>query len=286
MYSWVKKGFDFYIRSSIHVAFAIYALLQVTCLTFQLPYSEPLNYTVFYGSILGYNFIKYGNLWRVSPKPFAKRPYLIISLISTLAMSYYFIKLDSKTMICIGVGAVLSLFYSIPFYKNKSLRQLSNLKIYIVALTWVISTAIVPFVHFDTSFTLIPFLHISIIFIWILCLMIPFEIRDYYDDPTHLNTLPQKYGLTKTKHIGISLVVLLLGFLVLFYNLEVYNLKTNDEVLFSFILPIKKTLLTQGLIYIITMLFIIFSKIEQSKYYSSFWVEALPILWWMLLVFV
>ncbi|MBT8325684.1 MAG: hypothetical protein KJO96_10325, partial [Winogradskyella sp.] len=29
----------------------------------------------------------------------------------------------------------------------------------------------------------------------------------------------------------------------------------------------------------ITALFILFSRKQQSKYYSAFWVEALPILW-------
>jgi hypothetical protein len=26
------------------------------------------------------------------------------------------------------------------------------------------------------------------------------------------------------------------------------------------------------------------SKMNQSKYYSSFWVESLPIIWWLLLL--
>jgi hypothetical protein len=35
---------------------------------------------------------------------------------------------------------------------------------------------------------------------------------------------------------------------------------------------------------VLTGLFVSFSKINQGKYYSSFWVEGLPILWLVLLL--
>ena len=36
---------------------------------------------------------------------------------------------------------------------------------------------------------------------------------------------------------------------------------------------------------LISMLFIVFSKENQGEYYSSFWVEGLPILWLVLMLF-
>jgi len=54
-----KLVFNFYINSSIHVALAVYALVRITESYFKLPYNENLDYFIFYGTITGYNFIKY-----------------------------------------------------------------------------------------------------------------------------------------------------------------------------------------------------------------------------------
>jgi hypothetical protein len=32
------------------------------------------------------------------------------------------------------------------------------------------------------------------------------------------------------------------------------------------------------------IIFLMRAKTDQSKYYSSFWVEALPIVWWLILL--
>jgi len=38
------------------------------------------------------------------------------------------------------------------------------------------------------------------------------------------------------------------------------------------------------IILFITLLFVIFSHKNQSKYYSAFWVEALPVVWLVILL--
>jgi hypothetical protein len=41
-----------------------------------------------------------------------------------------------------------------------------------------------------------------------------------------------------------------------------------------------------NLIMVITlMLFIAFANPNRSKYYTSFWVESVPIFWWLMIVF-
>jgi len=37
---------------------------------------------------------------------------------------------------------------------------------------------------------------------------------------------------------------------------------------------------------IITVTFIDFTELKRNKYYTSFWVESVPIFWWLLLVLV
>jgi hypothetical protein len=98
--------------------------------------------------------------------------------------------------------------------------------------------------------------------------MLPFEIRDLKFDMVELSTIPQKLGIKKTKCLGV--VILLICVLLEFLK---------DEIQVGHVLGML-------LISVITGLFVLFSRIEQSKYYSVFWVEAIPILWlFLLLVF-
>jgi hypothetical protein len=92
--------------------------------------------------------------------------------------------------------------------------------------------------------------------------MIPFEILDSKTDDDSMKTLPQRFGIFKTKLLGI---VLLLPFMMLEFFKE-------------------KMEITTFVIAIITALFIVFTTFKRDKYYTSFWLESVPILWWMVLV--
>src|SRR5690606_34927925 len=99
-------------------------------------------------------------------------------------------------------------------------------------------------------------------FVLVLLLMIPFEIRDLeYDDP-ELKTLPQRYGYVNTKIMG--------GF---------------GALLFFFLTFLKPEVsyldfIGKGAMFLAIFLVIYLTKKKQSRYFSSFWVEALPIFWW------
>ena len=99
-------------------------------------------------------------------------------------------------------------------------------------------------------------------YLFVLVATLPFEIRDLKMDDPHLSTWPQKWGIPKTKMLG---VILLLSFMVL----EGYFLTSEHTVITTFII-------------LILMAAVLISKGEQSKYFSSFWVEGIPILWLVL----
>jgi hypothetical protein len=111
----------------------------------------------------------------------------------------------------------------------------------------------------------VPFeLYISLIqrFFILTSLLIPFEIMDSKTDDRTLNTLPQLFGINSAKLFGILLVI---PFIVLEF------LKPDPSYL---VLPVG----------IITVLSIDFTEWKRNKYYTSFWVESVPILWWLLLL--
>ena len=98
-------------------------------------------------------------------------------------------------------------------------------------------------------------------FIFVLVLMVPFEIRDMAYDNLKLGTIPQRIGVKWTK--GIALLLLVLCFLLEFFKDE---LQSSRPVILTFLV-------------LLLVFFVLKSKKEQTKYYSSFWVEAIPIAW-------
>jgi hypothetical protein len=99
-------------------------------------------------------------------------------------------------------------------------------------------------------------------------LLLPFEIRDLQYDDLELKTLPQRYGVANTKIFGSFMVVLF--FFVTFLKDEIPLMDlVSKSILF---------LVLGGLMYI--------TKRNQSAYFSSFWVEAIPVGWYLILLIV
>nr|MBP6425186.1 hypothetical protein [Flavobacterium sp.] len=99
-------------------------------------------------------------------------------------------------------------------------------------------------------------------FLLLSSVMIPFEILDSTTDAVAMKTLPHLFGIQRTKQIGYVLVVLYC--VVSFHSL--------DCLYPCFIYALS------------SVVAIYFSTQERSWYYTSFWVESLPIVWWLVLL--
>ena len=267
----IQTLLDFYIKSSIHVALSVYALVRMTHFMFEIPYDVPMSFFAFFGTIVGYNFVKYDALARAKKRMMRKELKIIavFSFFSFLAVGFYFFKLELITQLVAVAVLMLTLLYTLPFFPNrKNARNWAGVKIYIVALCWVGVTLLLPLVnaHLDLG---IDFLIKCIQrFILVFNLILVFEIIDLANDDPHLKTVPQQIGVKKTKVLGLLL-------LLPFYFLEL--LKNNF---------IEKQLLVNLILVVLLALFLAFANEKRSKYYSVFWVESIPIIWWLLVVFV
>ncbi|OXA92094.1 UbiA prenyltransferase family protein [Flavobacterium hercynium] len=265
-----KHIFDFYLNSSIHVALSCYALVRITFHVFHIQDDEAMAMFVFFGTIVGYNFVKYDALVRVNKKPVGTQLKIIafLSLISLLLVGYYFFHLKRITQIVsVGIFAITAL-YTLPFFPNrKNARNWAGVKIYIVALCWVGATLVLPLINAEIPFTSDFFIKCIQRFVLVFVLILVFEILDLANDDPHLKTVPQTIGVKKTK---------LLGFLLLipFWFLEVFisSFNYHDAII--------------NLIMVIMLLFFIFfANQKRSRYYTSFWVESVPIFWWLMIAF-
>ena len=264
-----KNILDFYIESSLHVAFAVYALIRVTFFKLNIPFDEPVAYFGFYGTIVGYNFIKYDELARVKKIVLTPLFKIIIgiSAVSFIATCYFFFQLQLITKL-IGVFVLLiTILYTLPLFPKKdNMRNWSGVKIYLVAVAWVAVTVVLPVINADLDFSLLIILKCLQRFLFIFVLMLLFEIVDLQFDAIPLKTIPQRIGIKKAKNLGYILILL-------FLMLESFK---SDAILNQ----VNVTLLISLLLVIFTF----FINDKRNKYYTSFWVESIPIIWLVLLI--
>ncbi|GGG41788.1 hypothetical protein [Bizionia arctica] len=271
----LKQIFNFYIDSSIHVALAVMALSWITLLEFQVPYDGAVLYFIFFASVSGYNFVKYFGLARFHHRSLTSWLKLIqiFSLVCFLLMCYYAWQLELKTLIIILVFGVVTFLYAIPFLPNKiiydsqkNLRNISGLKVYIIALVWAGVTVVLPLINNNVHLNADVVITVIQRFVFVTVLMFPFEIRDLNYDSLKLATIPQQIGIKNTKIIGVLL-------LMLFFFLELFK----DEIS-------EYNLIILLVIILITLMFLIFTNRNQKIYYCSFWVEGIPIYWLLLML--
>lgn len=264
-----KNILNFYVNSSIHVALAVYSLVRITELYFDLPYNENLDYFIFYATITGYNFIKYAGVAKFYHRSLTKSMRLIqiFSFLSFCLLVYYGSNLSTTVLIYFIPFAVLTLVYVVPFLGGfqKNLRRVSYLKIFLVAFVWSGVTTVIPIIVGEYQYEV----NIILLFVqrmlFILVLILPFEIRDMKLDFKNLKTLPQKIGIEKTKKVGFVLLLFSLTIEFLITSSFAYR---NSYLVICFIL----------------LIFLMRSTQNQSKFYSSLWVESIPIFWWILIL--
>ena len=248
-----KNIFDFYIQSSLHIAFAIYALVRVTEISLQLLTNDNLSLTIFFGTIVGYNFLKYFESFQKGNFDIKKNRYLVgLTFLSVIATLFYFLQLNNSLQIYfVKIGLMVALY---PF-----LRKFGFWKLFLVSFCVTAITVYAPILNATTFFndekiTLLQR------FLIVISLMIPFEILDSETDAISLKTIPQRYGIFKTKLFGISLLV---PFVVLEFFKNTFEISTV-------------------VIALVSGLFIGFTNLKRDKYFTSFWVESVPILWLVL----
>jgi hypothetical protein len=263
-----KTIFNFYINASIHVALAVVSLYVFTCIEFELKINTEVLIFVFLSSITGYNFVKYAPVAKLHHRSLTQqiREIQIFSFVVFLGLVICLFYISLKVIvICMILGAI-TLLYAIPIGR-KNLREVSLLKVFVIAFIWATTTYILPFINDAFQWKDIPDI-ITFQFIermlWVVLLMIPFEIRDLRFDKKYLKTLVSTFGIKLVKINSIGLLLFLFIHKLLFTNLDFIGVYL--------------------LIYLSLALVILMAKPIQKPYYSSFFVEAFPIFWMILIL--
>tara|TARA_B100000767_G_scaffold275771_1_gene315365 strand:+ start:20563 stop:21366 length:804 start_codon:yes stop_codon:yes gene_type:complete len=254
----LKPYFEFYLKSSIHVALMVLCMYEISIIELQLSPKIELRIFVFSGTLFAYNFIKYNSLFLnkfKGSKP-ASKGVLILSCLSLISSGYFFIFLNSQEQVVVIIASFLFCLYIMPLYQKKiNLRNIEGLKIHIVALCWTLVSFILPLINSFDIFNLSIWIFILQRYLWIILAILPFEIFDSQTDSLKLGTIPQSLGVSKTKLLGVllGLIIILLSFL--------------NSLIFWF---------AYLLMVVLYVYFLCTTSIHQSSYRNLFWVEAVP----------
>lgn len=265
----IKSIFDFYLNSSIHVALAVTALVKITFLKFEILGGDTYVYFAFFGSIVAYNFVKYASISRLYHRRLTKSmtKIKVLTIISSIIFVYFGYQLSIDTIVFMLPFVLLTILYTVPVFPNKkNLRSVAGIKIFIIAVTWTGITVIVPILYAEGNLNFDMAIEVLQRFLFIVVVMLPFEIRDLQYDAKELETIPQKMGITRTKVFGS---IVLVAFLLL--------TAFRDELT-------STEILSTVFITIISLFFLWGTDKKQSEYFCSFWVESIPMIWLFLLV--
>lgn len=266
----LQRFFDFYLDASVHVGFAVLSLVHVTYLTFNISADHHLYWFLFFSSIACYNFIKYG----VEAKKYVlvanayQRGIQFLSLLCLAFTVYHAYFLSFNTYVGITALLLLTGIYALPVLPfSKNLRSWGGLKIFVVALVWSLATVVLPVLSNGFFFSWDLGVETFQRFLFVLVLMVPFEIRDLKYDGPELNTIPQRYGVTKTKIFGAFITP------VFFFTTFL-----KDNIVMA-------ELVAKGCIFLSLGILMFVTGRNQPKYFSSFWVESISIVYWPLMYF-
>jgi len=170
-----------------------------------------------------------------------------IALIATLYFTFLFIESVWELFI---ISGVISFFYvwKIPFLKGYNLRDVPGIKIYLIAVVWVLVCVLMPTILSDLiEVNWSTFLIALALFTFIVSITIPFDIRDIDLDEKSKKTIPQLIGVKWAVYLSIGLMIfsqILLQYLIsfnagiwIFIPIAIFILfqskKTQPELFFS-----------------------------------------------------
>lgn len=267
-----RNVFALYINSSLHVAAAVTGFVFITSIHLGIEVQPAFQLFIFSAAVVGYNSIRYGYL--LSETDFMKRFQRVgIRIITGVALFALAGSAFCLSPAVLGVTATLgciTLLYRFPFFDGTlNLRSIFGIKILIIAVTWTGVTVGLPVLsgYPPGEAGLVIMIEAIQRFLFVVVLILPFDIRDARTDGYKLGTVPQLFGIKKTRVMATFFLVL------------VVMLEWGKNLAFGISFPVLV------LISLITLGMVWRSVYRQTEYFASFWVEGIPIAWALILWF-
>jgi hypothetical protein len=271
MHRFLLKLFELYIKASLHVALAVTALALVTVYELGISADPFLLIFIFSSTVVSYNFTKYVYIFAAGADrsgAFLKRVGVVSALAFTV-MCLMLFRLPLDVILLAAVFGAITIAYAIPISEGRrNLRSIYGIKIAVIALVWAGVTVGLPVINHGPESVSVATLVMELFqrFLFVVVLILPFDIRDYRNDDSTLGTLPQLIGVRESKVLGMVLLI-------------------SCVILEGIINPVgSASFVIFGLMAAVTAVMVRRSMMIQSRYFASFWVEGIPVFWAILLI--
>lgn len=219
---------------------------------------------IFFSALSAYNFIKFFSAFWAPDFSLKLTPITLLTGFGFLSSLVLLFVMPLPVFWISLLGSLLVVGYAVPFRSNRfNWRSKKGWKQHLVVLSWLCLTVGIPLLS-QPQPNFILLIKLSILQgTYIFVALLPFEIGDLSTDAPNLQTLPQRFGVPKTKILGLSLLVI-----VALFSCFTWGIMT----------PFGGSTL---LIFFSLGVLLFKSHPKQSFYYSRFWVESLPLFWWV-----
>lgn len=268
----LKQLFNFYIRANFHVALSAFCLTRITQIEFGSN-GQGTGIFVFVSTFAAYNLLRYWKSKNISASDTNwlkshKASLLMLNVLAGFAILFFGATLRKESLILLIPLFFATIFYGIPYHfgsKNLNLRNISGIKIFLIAAVWSSVTVLLPLTEMQSDIQGDQWISFAQRFLFIFATAIPFDIRDMNMDKRNLRTIPNSLGIRNSKILGMVI-------LTLFFSLDFFK---DGQIIYA-TLPLFLTTL-------ISMIFLLYSNSHRGKYYTSFWVESIPVFWYLLI---
>lgn len=147
---------------------------------------------------------------------------IVVSIIVDLVIFMVYFTLFKPVFFILIIALLLSVLYVFSI-KGRSLRSVSYVKMYLIAMIWTLVVGLIPLIIFH-QFKFEKTMFVSAHFFLILSLCIPFDVRDLNYDSPDLKTLPQIVGIQSSKVISLILlfVYYFLSYLFIGWDIKLF----------------------------------------------------------------
>lgn len=273
----LKKVLNFIVQSNIWVALSAGALTKITLLKFKTE-SNFIPLFVICASVLAYNYIRINELKEARLNWYRvwfdenKSLFIVVNILAGLGIlvCWIFIPVKWVSLLVLIPFLILTFLYVKPtVFDNNilSLRSVPFLKMMSIALSWAGVTVLFPIMQETGSLNELAWIEFFERFLFVFALTIPFDIRDVNIDSEQMHTIPQVIGGKWSKWLAILFLVLVL--ILEHQYFAFWHFEANKTyVLFAYL-----------------SVLILNSTPKRSRWYTSFWVEGVPILWLLLILY-
>lgn len=162
---------------------------------------------------------------------------IIYAVLAGLGSAFYFFQTSFQIQLSLIIPAIISLAYVIPFLNGKRrLRDLGTIKIFLIAIVWSWVTVFLPALELNEIQDPAVWMMAMERALFIFAITLPFDIRDLkVDAHNEVATIPAKIGIPKTKKLGTLILIGMVIFVNINYQIGFYSKPSSLALLVSII---------------------------------------------------